>query len=262
MSLPMSMVPRKRPVAQRASSRPAAVPANESSRLSASSSRMSRARPDPSAARIAISRCRTVPRTSSRFATFMHAMSSTSVASPSIDPQMQRHQRRQEPHRDRPRQRLRDHARRDVLFLRIRALQPLRDHVHRRLRGRDADARPQPRQHREEAVGAIGEEPSRAVDAAPSAASRAERSLRSPRPGRGRGNPRGVTPITRVGTPSSRTIGADDRRIAAEPPLPELIGEHRRRSRRRRARLRPARTRGREAVRSCRPVKRFPVTAW
>ena len=83
-------------------------------------------RPDPSAARIAISRWRTVPRTSSRFATFMHAMSSTSVASPSMDPRMQRHQRREEAHRDRTRQRLGDHAGRDVLLLRIRALQPLR----------------------------------------------------------------------------------------------------------------------------------------
>ena len=91
---------------------------------------------DPRAARIAISRCRTVPRTSSRFATFMHAISSTSVASPSIDP------RSAAPATtgtasapDAPGG---SGITRAVTSFScgIRPLQPLRDDVHRGLRGR------------------------------------------------------------------------------------------------------------------------------
>ena len=70
-------------------------------------------RPEPSAARIAISRWRTAPRTSSRFATFMQAMSSTSPASPSIVDRATRHQALEEAHRKRTRHRFRNDAHRD-----------------------------------------------------------------------------------------------------------------------------------------------------
>ena len=60
-----------------ATSSPSAPPTAASSTLSVSSCRTRRARPAPSARRIAISRCRTDERASSRFATFAQAMSST-----------------------------------------------------------------------------------------------------------------------------------------------------------------------------------------
>ena len=63
--------------------RPSTPPASESSTLSVSSCRMMRPRPAPIAARTAISRLRPVARTSSRFATFAHAMSSTRPTAPS-----------------------------------------------------------------------------------------------------------------------------------------------------------------------------------
>ena len=62
---------------QTATSRPSAPPTAASSTLSVSSCRTRRARPAPSARRIAISRWRTDERASSRFATFAQAISST-----------------------------------------------------------------------------------------------------------------------------------------------------------------------------------------
>ena len=58
--------------------------------LSVSNCRTMRPRPAPSAARTAISRCRAVARASSRFATFAHAISSTSVTAPIIVNTMRR----------------------------------------------------------------------------------------------------------------------------------------------------------------------------
>ena len=57
--------------------RPSAPPAHDSTRLSTSSCRTSRAREEPSDRRTAISFCRMNARAISRFATFAHAMSST-----------------------------------------------------------------------------------------------------------------------------------------------------------------------------------------
>ena len=61
---------------------PTSPPASDSTTLSVSSCRMIRPREPPIAARIAISRRRPVARTSSRFATFAHAMSSTKLTAP------------------------------------------------------------------------------------------------------------------------------------------------------------------------------------
>ena len=63
--------------ARYARSRPSAPPATASTRLSASICITSRRRPAPSAVRIATSFSRTDARTSSRFATFAHAISTT-----------------------------------------------------------------------------------------------------------------------------------------------------------------------------------------
>ena len=62
---------------------PIPPPIAESMTLSVSNWRMIRPRPAPMAARIVISRLRTVARTSSRFATFAHAISRTKLTAPS-----------------------------------------------------------------------------------------------------------------------------------------------------------------------------------
>ena len=67
---------------QRASSRPAAPPAKASTRLSVIICRNSRVRLAPSAERTAISRARSVPRVSNKFARFTHAMRSTTPTPP------------------------------------------------------------------------------------------------------------------------------------------------------------------------------------
>ena len=61
---------------------PAAPPASDSTTLSVSSWRTIRARLAPSADRMAISRWRTLARTSSRLATFAHAISRTKLTAP------------------------------------------------------------------------------------------------------------------------------------------------------------------------------------
>ena len=66
-----------------ASPMPITPPAAPISRLSVRSCRTSRPRPAPIAARSAISRSRTDARASSRFATFVHAISSTQATAPS-----------------------------------------------------------------------------------------------------------------------------------------------------------------------------------
>ena len=66
-----------------ASATPTAPPVRPSSRLSVSSWRTSRPRPAPMAARNASSRSRTDARASSRFATLVHAISSTHATAPS-----------------------------------------------------------------------------------------------------------------------------------------------------------------------------------
>ena len=71
----------KPPLAHCPISKPPAAPRTASSRLSVSICRINRVRLAPIAARIAISRCRMVARTNSRFATFMHANSNTKPAS-------------------------------------------------------------------------------------------------------------------------------------------------------------------------------------
>ena len=63
--------------------RPSTPPAVASTTLSTRNCRDSLARDAPSADRTATSRCRTVPRASSRFATFVQAMSSTKPTAPS-----------------------------------------------------------------------------------------------------------------------------------------------------------------------------------
>ena len=63
---------------------PRMPPARESNTLSVSNWRTMRARPAPSAERIANSRLRTVARTSSRLATLAQEISSTSPTAPSI----------------------------------------------------------------------------------------------------------------------------------------------------------------------------------
>ena len=63
---------------------PRIPPASESNTLSVSNWRTMRARPAPSAERIANSRLRTVARTSSRLATLAQEISSTSPTAPSI----------------------------------------------------------------------------------------------------------------------------------------------------------------------------------
>ena len=70
--------------AHAASAPPTAAPRAEISRLSVMSCRMMRPRPAPSAVRTAISVSRDDARTSSRFATFAHAMSSTNPTAPNI----------------------------------------------------------------------------------------------------------------------------------------------------------------------------------
>ena len=65
-----------------ASSRPPAAPASASSSPSVSSCRTIRARPPPTASRIAISLRRADPRASSMFAMLRHAISSTTPDSP------------------------------------------------------------------------------------------------------------------------------------------------------------------------------------
>ena len=62
-----------------ATRRPTPPPARPRSTLSVSSWRATRPRPAPSARRMAISRCRTDDRASSRFATFAHAISRTAT---------------------------------------------------------------------------------------------------------------------------------------------------------------------------------------
>jgi hypothetical protein len=64
------------------SARPNRPPSSDSTRLSVISWRAMRPRAAPIAARIAISRWRTVARTSSRLATFAHAINSTKLTAP------------------------------------------------------------------------------------------------------------------------------------------------------------------------------------
>ena len=66
-------------IPQPASANPALPPTRERIRLSVSNCRINRARPAPSASRTPISRCRTVERASSRFATLRQAISRTNA---------------------------------------------------------------------------------------------------------------------------------------------------------------------------------------
>src|SRR5207247_799290 len=67
---------------QRASIRPPTPPAPARSTLSTTNCRINLRRPAPSAARMAISLCRVVPRASSMLATFAPTISSTKVTAP------------------------------------------------------------------------------------------------------------------------------------------------------------------------------------
>ena len=73
------------------SASPSTPPSSDSTTLSVSSCRTMRPRPAPIAARIAISRLRTVARTSSRLATFAQAMSRTKVDRAQQHPQRRPH---------------------------------------------------------------------------------------------------------------------------------------------------------------------------
>ena len=76
------LMPRIAPRVSAATSSPATPPMRPSSADSVRSWRTSRCQPAPSATRTAISFWRAVARVSNRFATFAHAMSSTSVTEP------------------------------------------------------------------------------------------------------------------------------------------------------------------------------------
>ncbi len=173
---------------------------------------MIRPRPAPIAARIAISRLRTVARTSSRFATLAHAISRTKV-----DRAEQHPQRRPDVADDDLLHRLDAEAGLAAERVRERLAELGRRLLQLRVRGRERDARL-------EAAGGEEEVPlHRAVRID------LKRQPEIRRPDRrldGFGVERAEHADDFVGLAVQRELAADDRRVAAEAPLPEPFAQH------------------------------------
>ena len=136
------------PSVQCARARPTAAATIDSNRLSATSCRTSRKRPAPSAARMANSRLRSMPRARRRLPTFAHPIPSTSTTAPSISMSGRLDAAHQVlAQRD-------DDGAAGRIGSRILAREHGRDRVHLALRLLDGDARRQTRHNVPPAAGA------------------------------------------------------------------------------------------------------------